>query len=197
ACRAAAAARGHVRRSLGAEGVRRHYELNRARYGTRVRVARIFLLARAQRQVRIVGKRIRTLEQGRQEAQALWLRAQSGEDFASLARRHSDDAQAIRRGGGELPFWMHAATPGYQITFRQAERLTPGAVSRPYFSGTGFEIVKLLEKQEEPPFERIRDRVRDDAAEEEFVRWRHEVLRRSVRAPSLLEEKEAPAGGGR
>ena len=187
AFQAEAAVRGHLRRTLG-DKVRKFYEEHRGRYGERLRVARLFLLARGHRQVQVRGKRVRTLEQGRQEAEALWVRAQSGENFAELVRRHSDDGPKLKAAGGVLPFWVHADTRGHQITFRQARLLERNRISRPYYNGSGFEIVKLVKREKEPSFEDVRERVRKDTAEVEYRIWRRTAFNRAQRASTLTEE---------
>ncbi len=185
---AEAAVRAHLRRTLGPDKLRKFYDENRARYGERLRVARLFLLARGPRQFQVHGKRVRTLEQGRQEAQAIWVRAQSGENFAELVRRHSDDGPKLKAAGGALPFWIHGGTHGYKITFRQARLLEPKRISKPYFNGNGFEIVKLLRREKEPTFENVRERVGDDVAEVEYRIWRRTVFNNSQRALTLTQE---------
>lgn len=187
---AEAAARDHFLRSMDEERLRAYYEEKRARYGDRVRVARIVVQARAQREVRQAGKPIRTLEQGKALADALYLRVTQGEDFAKVARENSDDADELRRSGGESPGWVTADRPGWEESFAAARDLKVGEISRPVYSrvaGGAFQLVKLLERKPGPSFEEIADRVRRDAGHDAYVVWRKQRLKACRKSEALLE----------
>jgi len=183
--RAQARARGHFQRAQTEEKLREYFEEHRAKYGDKVKVARILVGARGQ-EIPGVGRKIRTLEQGRALADAIWVRATSGEDFFELARKNTEDPDAIRKNDGIVPFWIHAATPGYTETFEMAMRLEPGGISKPFFSrGRGYVILKLLEVEKGPAFEEQREKVRKDAAGEEYEFWRRAVTRAAIKNLSL------------
>jgi hypothetical protein len=185
---AQARVRGHFRRKFDDAALKTYYESNEAKYGARVRIARILIGARAQ-QVPGVGRKIRNLQQGKSLADALWIRLNGGTDFAALAHEYSDDADVIKEGGGIVPIWLTGATRGYEQSFQQAMALTKaGDISKPFFdNGRGFVIVKLIDREPPPPFESIRDRVRGDAGEEAYVVWKAEVVRAALKNEALGE----------
>ena len=97
-----------------------------------------------------------------------------GEDFAELARQHSDDASAAK--GGDLG-WL---SPGETVPeFERAmDALQPGQVSGPVRSPFGFHLIKVLERRDEDLSEE-RQRVmarqairlrKSDAAYQDWVR---------------------------
>jgi parvulin-like peptidyl-prolyl isomerase len=152
-------------------------------------VARILIAARAQPVV-APGRKIRSLEQGKTYAEAIWLRASEGADFGQLARESSDDPDVIRKEGGVVPIWITAATTGYEDTFLHAEDLEPGAISKPWFSaGRGYVIVKLLEKKEAAEFEDMRQKILADAAAQKYRAWQAQSLNEALKSASLLEER--------
>lgn len=184
---AQARARGHFRRSIDEKQLHEYYERNKARYGARLRVARILVEARAQRVIR-AGKRMRSLEEGRTLADAFHVRVTGGEDFGKIAVENSDDPDVIKDNGGVVPMWITAATTGYEDTFQHAENLAVGEISKPWFSrGRGYVIAKLLAKQPAPEFEEIRGRVRNDAAEQEYRTWQATVLNAAHKSTTLVD----------
>ena len=185
---AQARARGHFRRRLEDAAVGTFWEENKGRYGAKLVVQRILVGARAQ-QVPGVGKRVRTLQQGKAESEAIWLRASGGEDFSRLARQHSEDPDAIRENGGRVPFPVTAQTPGYEDTFAMAEGLELGGISKPWFSqGRGYVIVKLLAKEPAPEFDAIKSKVRTDMAERDYIYWLSEISRAAHWNADLRDE---------
>ncbi len=185
---AQARAKGHFRRSIDQATLRKYYEEHKERYGDELKVARILVAARAQ-QVAIAGKKVRTLDQGKALADALWLRATQGADFAHLAAENSDDPDVIRKNGGVVPFLITAATPGYEDTYMQAATLAVDAIGKPWFSqGRGYVIVKLLERKPALGFDAAAHDVQRDAAEELYRSWRTKAIRAARRSEKLLAE---------
>jgi hypothetical protein len=71
-----------------------------------------------------------------------------------------------------VPLWITEATPGYDDTFRQAEKLGRDEFSRPFFSeGRGYVIVKLLDRKAAPTFDEVKEQVRADAARDRCAIW--------------------------
>lgn len=184
---AQARARGHFERKQTDETLETYYEKHRGRYGDRLRVARILVAARAQRVV-AVQKKIRSLEQGKALAEALWIRATQGEDFDELAKKNSDDPDTIRLNGGMVPFLVTADRPDYADTYQHAVNLKEGEVSKPFFSqGRGYVIVKLLERHKAAGFDGLKPQIRRDAAEQEYQIWRRTQIRAALKSDSLLD----------
>jgi len=186
---AQARAVGHFRRKQTDEALRQHYEANRGRYGDQIQIARILVGARAQN-VPGVGRKIRTLGQGRAIAEQLWTRIQGGEDFSELARKHSEDADVIRSNGGVVPIWLTEQSPGYRDSFRQAAKLEEGEMSKPFYSqGRGYVILKLLARRKALDYEMLKEEIRADAATQEYGVWRRKVTQAARKNPNLLEKR--------
>jgi len=184
--RAQARAKGYFRRSIDQETLRKYYEDHKDRYGDELKVARILVAARAQ-QVAIAGKKMRTLDQGKALADALWLRATQGADFAQLAAENSDDPDVIRKNGGVVPYLISAASPGYEDTYVQANTLAIDGIGKPWFSqGRGYVIVKLLERKAALGFDAMAHDIQRDAAEERYRTWKVQVIRAARRSEKLL-----------
>lgn len=172
---AQARAIGHFRKGLADADVRKYYDDHAGAYGDQLKVARILVGARGQ-QVTPVGKTLRTVEQGKKESNELYEKLRAGEDFHKLAKDKSEDPDQIRNAGGVLPFWIHAATPGYDDTFKQATKLGKNEVSKPFFSeGRGYVIVKVLDRKPAPAYDDIKERVRADAGRDRYALWRKET----------------------
>ncbi|HEX5136136.1 MAG TPA: peptidylprolyl isomerase [Planctomycetota bacterium] len=168
---ARARAIGYFRRSLADEDLVKYYDDHKGAYGEQLRVARILVGARGQ-EVPRVGKTLRTVEQGKKESAEIYEQLKAGQDFQKLAQEKSEDPDLIRKAGGVVPFWITAATPGYDDTFKQAEKLGRDEFSRPFFSeGRGYVIVKLLDRKKAPTFEDVKDEVRADAARDRCAIW--------------------------
>jgi parvulin-like peptidyl-prolyl isomerase len=175
--KAQARARGYFRGKLSDEDMTKFYEENSAKYGDRLRVRRILIIARAQR-VMIAGKKVRTLDQGRAAAEAIYLRLKGGEDFGKIAMQGSDDPDVIRKNGGFVPLWLTADAPSYEDTWAQANRLKVGEISAPFFSaGRGFVIVKLINRRRALGFSAQKALIRRDAAEYDYRVWQGKAMR--------------------
>lgn len=79
--------------------------------------------------------------QAQAEAQELYRQLQDGADFQQLAVAESDDAQALQ--GGDLGWRQSAQIP--TIFSDVIPDLSPGEVSEPIRSPSGFHLVKLIE----------------------------------------------------
>jgi len=111
----------------------------------------------------------------------LRLRIQQGDDFATLARSHSDDqASAIK--GGELG-WI---TPGKMVPEfeEQLDRTQIGEVSQPFKTRFGWHIVEVTDRRERDQTEQarrtaaqaaLRERKAKDATEQYLRRLRDEA----------------------
>ena len=109
------------------------------------------------RHILIKPSQVVTDEQAEQRLLLLRERLRHGEDFAELARQHSEDTSAPL--GGDLG-WL---TPGETVpAFEQAmDRLEPGQISEPVQSQFGWHVIQVLErrtKDMEDEFKRMQAR---------------------------------------
>ncbi|HHB12861.1 MAG TPA: molecular chaperone SurA [Chromatiales bacterium] len=120
----------------------------------------------------------------RERLASLRRRIQAGEDFAELAKAHSEDTGSAVRGG-DLG-WL---SPGSTVPeFEEVmDRLRPGELSEPFKSPFGWHLVQVLDRRDvDNSQEAIRERVREILGnrklEEETELW----LRR-LRDQSFVE----------
>jgi len=114
--------------------------------------------------------------------QQLLIRLEGGEDFAALARAHSDDRGSAARGG-ELGWSSPGAlVPRFE---REMDKLKEGQVSQPFRTQFGWHIVQLLERREHDDTDSflrtkarkfIRDRKTEDATQSWIRRIRDEAF---------------------
>lgn len=116
----------------------------------------------------------------------LKLRIEGGEDFASLARSHSDDA-ASSVNGGSLG-WVN---PGDLVPrFEEVmDSLQPGQISDPFQTQFGWHIVQLIERRDHDNTEEFRrssarELIMQRKTEEETQAWL-----RSLRDEAYVEYK--------
>ncbi len=100
-------------------------------------------------------------------------RIESGEEFATLARSHSEDNGSAMKGGD-----LGWASPGDMVPrFEETmNRLKPGEVSEPFETQFGWHIVQVLERREHDNTEefrrsKARELIRQRKAEEELDIW--------------------------
>ena len=114
--------------------------------------------------------------------QQLLIRLEGGDDFAALARAHSDDRGSAARGG-ELGW----SSPGALVPrFEQKmNKLNEGQISQPFRTQFGWHIVQLLERREHDDTDSflrtkarkfIRDRKTEDATQSWIRRIRDEAF---------------------
>ena len=184
---AQARARGHFMRKIDKAGLKKFYEENRGKYGDRLRVRRILVMARAQA-VLIAGKKVRNLEQGRARVNAIALALDGGADFATLATADSDDPDFIRKNGGLVPLWLTSDRLGYRDTWQHANKLKKNEISRPFFSaGRGYVLVKLLKRKRALSFDAQQREIRRDSAEYDYRLWQGKSVNSAIRSRSLFE----------
>ena len=106
----------------------------------------------------------------RQRLESLRRRILNGEDFAELAKAHSDDKASASRGGD-----LGWASPGMFVpSFEQAmAQLAPGEISEPFRSNFCWHIVQVLERRQRDATDELR---RARAAEIIRQRKTEEVL---------------------
>lgn len=78
------------------------------------------------------------------EARDLCNRAKRGEDFAKLAKEHSDDKGSGSRGGDLQWFGINKMVPEFE---KAAFELEPGEISEPVLTQFGWHIIKVIERR--------------------------------------------------
>ncbi len=103
----------------------------------------------------------------------LYDRIAGGDDFAELARAHSQDPGSASRGGS-----LDWVTPGQMVPeFEKAmNKLEIGEVSKPVKSRFGWHLIKVLDRREHDDTEgyrraRARDSIRQRKTDEELEIW--------------------------
>lgn len=140
-------------------------------------------------------------DQARQKLEQLRQRIQSGEDFAELARTHSDDKGSGARGGD-----LGWTAPGMLVPeFEQElEGLQANQISAPFKTQFGWHIVQALERRQGPASSeteraRVREALFRRRSDEEWEQWlrrlRDEayVEIRLPRASAAPESAESPS----
>ena len=112
-------------------------------------------------------------DEARQKLEQLRQRIQSGEDFAALARAHSDDKGSGARGGD-----LGWVSPGMLVPEFEQElgALQPNQVSAPFKTQFGWHIVQALDRrqgQASPETEqaRVREALFRRRSDEEWEQW--------------------------
>jgi peptidyl-prolyl cis-trans isomerase SurA len=110
------------------------------------------------------------------------------EDFADLAKAHSQDASAAN--GGDLG-WVTAGT--FVPEFEEAmNKLKPTEIADPVVSRFGVHLIQLLARREAPISEKdlrdlVRNQLRNEKFEETYQMWVQEV-----RGRAYVELRDAP-----
>jgi peptidyl-prolyl cis-trans isomerase SurA len=103
----------------------------------------------------------------------LMVRLQNGEDFATLARAHSQDPLSAARGG-DLGWLNQGDTvPEFED---QMNRLEPGELSKPFKSQFGWHLVQVMERRDHDSTEeyersKVRQLIRSRKYDEELFLW--------------------------
>jgi peptidyl-prolyl cis-trans isomerase C len=105
-------------------------------------------------------------QKAQEKASGLHQRIVAGEDFAALAREHSDDPGS-KTNGGDLSWVSRGQTvPAFE---KAAFALDPGEMSSVVETQFGYHIIKLAERKpsETMPYEQVEGRIN------EFLQQRH------------------------
>ena len=137
------------------------------------------------------GATVQQVEEKRAFAAQLVQRARAGEDFAKLAREHSEDA-ATRKEGGDLGWFGRGALPSAveEIVFN----MEPGEVRGPIRAERGFHVLKLVDKKDEQvrPLSEVREQLRTalftQEMEKQTKNWLAE-LRKKAHIDVRLDQK--------
>ncbi len=166
------------------EDVERYYKLNAKNYraNERARIRHILLSlpekAPADQVQRISAK-----------AKELHQKVAAGEDFAAVAREHSEGAG--RADGGDIG-WVNKGTLIAGLEEVAFEKLSPGKVSEPFRTSMGMHIVKLEAREAGSvlPLSTVAPKIKQEllakAMEERFAKWLKSDLRRKHRVDVKL-----------
>ena len=122
----------------------------------------------------------------RKQAEAVLKRAQSGEDFAALAKQFSEDDSNNSNGGSLGEFGRGTMVPEFD---QAAFALKPGQISDLVKTSFGFHIIKLEKHQ--PGGTRTLAEVRSEI--EEQLKWQKAQQQAESTAKSLQTQMKAPA----
>jgi len=116
---------------------------------------------------------VNSAEEIRLRIEQLRLRLQDGEDFATLARAHSQDPLSAARGGDLGWLGKGDTVPEFEDVM---DRTPPGAISEPFKSQFGWHILQVLERRnydstEEYERNRVRQLLQSRKYDEELFLW--------------------------
>ncbi|MGH2812209.1 MAG: peptidylprolyl isomerase [Actinomycetota bacterium] len=159
------------RAEISQRDVRKAYDENKASFDEQIRVAHVLVCGNANPQTRAC----ETTPGDEALARQVSERAQAGEDFAALAREHSDDA-TTNAEGGELG-WIRRGQ--FIKVFEDAVfGLAPGQISEPLATDFGWHVVKVIAKGR--PFEEAREEIEGELLENQqeaaFTEWLRDAL---------------------
>lgn len=125
-------------------------------------------------------------EAARREAEELRARIEAGEDFATLAREHSDDSFSRNRGGRLDWFAPEAFGP---TVAEQVQALADGAISPVFRSEAGWHLIRRVTTRQQDVTdatrrERARQMIGERKAQDEFERFL-----RQLRADAFVESR--------
>jgi peptidyl-prolyl cis-trans isomerase SurA len=125
-------------------------------------------------------------ERARVAGEAALVRVAAGEDFADLARQLSQGPGAS--AGGDLG-WVRRGTMPVELE-RVAFTLQPGAASGLVRARTGYVIFKCEDRKASkvPPFEEVKDRIKEKMAAQQAEAYRKQYLD-DLRREATIEEK--------
>lgn len=128
----------------------------------------------------------------RDQLEKLRSRILAGDDFAALARAHSQDPASAPKGGAMG--WLSPDDVDPQFA-RVMESLKPGAVSEPFRTQLGWQIIQVVQRRQHDSTEefqraRAREVLRKRKTEEELGLW----LRRLRDESYVVYRLKTPAG---
>jgi peptidyl-prolyl cis-trans isomerase SurA len=132
---------------------------------------------------------ILSLEEARHKLLGLRERIENGDDFAALARAHSDDTGSTANGGD-----LGWANPGQMVPeFEKAmNALKPDQLSQPVTTSFGLHLIQVLDRRshdvtQERVFAAARQQIHARKADERYEQWARQ-LRNEAFVEYLLEE---------
>lgn len=117
-------------------------------------------------------------------AEQVYQRIEAGDDFGKMAMEYSEGPN--RTSGGDLGY-ISSGTALKEIE-DAAETLTPGEVSRPFWSAAGLHIIKLEDRVEDGDFENVKDTIKERLSQKAFEARYHEWIA-ELREKAFIEIK--------
>jgi peptidyl-prolyl cis-trans isomerase SurA len=173
-----------TRVNITPEDIERYYELNQRKFRTEERVRLRHILLSLPREAPAARE-----EAALEKAREIRRRALSGEDFAGLARSHSDGAGAA--DGGDIG-WMKRGALLTEIEDVAFQKLSAGEVSEPLRTGLGYHVIKLENKDPGrlQALSEVRAKIREQlyatALDERYQKWLKTDLRKNHRVDVKL-----------
>lgn len=169
--------------NITSEDVERYYRLNSKKYTTeeKIHLRHILLSLPNEASSELVAEVTRRAIEIRQQAIG-------GEDFAELARNHSEGGGAA--AGGDIG-WVSKGSLLKEIE-EVAQQLGPGAVSQPLRTSLGIHLIKVEGKLPAQPLPlpevagKIKEELYAKALEERFQKWLKGDLRKRYRVDVKL-----------
>ncbi len=112
-------------------------------------------------------------DEARTRLEQIRLRLEGGEDFAALARAHSDDPASAAKGGDLGWISTGDVVPEFQA---RMDALESGGLSEPFRTEFGWHLLEVLERRDRDDTERAqrnaaREQIRQRKVEEEAQAW--------------------------
>ena len=98
------------------------------------------------------------VRKGKLKIDSAFARLQSGENWAEVVKKYSDDRQSSATGGELPPFGIQRMVKEFEENSFALK--SPGDYSKPFQTRYGWHIVKLIERKGIKPFEEIKDDLR-------------------------------------
>lgn len=100
------------------------------------------------------------------EAKEIKKKLDTGTSFEELAKQESQDLASKDNGGDLGYFGAGKMTPEFE---KAAYKLKPGQISNPVKSPNGYHIIKLTDKKDLQPYDKVKDSIRKDLEEERLA----------------------------
>jgi len=135
-------------------------------------------------------------DDARAHLQQLRIRILGGDDFATLARFHSDDTGSALKGGNLGWLGPGDTVPAFE---RAMSTLAPNQVSAPFKSSFGWHIVQVIERRTQDTTDEVtrlkaREMIRERKADAEINLWLRRLRDEAfveIRLPSAEEEEQS------
>jgi len=101
----------------------------------------------------------------------------NGDNFEDLAKSYSDDKTSASQGGKLAPFTTGKMMPDFDAQVSSLQKV--GDYTKPFKTKLGWHIVKLIDRQPLPPFDKMKDQIKKQIEKD---RTRYAVIQNSLLA---------------